>query len=146
MPIKITFTHTWILTPRQPLALIGFFRVMAPAALQLGIGLSCICPGLTQTPMIATLLEAIPTTREARDERVKVFVDQLNAAGTPSQTPEFVSKAFAFLIQKGIKASGYSLFVQGGEVAEIDQGLKDAMPGWLSEKMSYMRRRSGWVH
>lgn len=120
-------------------------RVMAPVALQLGIGISCVCPGLTQTPMMTTLVDGEDLTKEARDDRLRAVFKQLEAAGTPLQTPEIVGKSIAFLVQEGVKASGYSLFVQGGEVVELEHDLQSARPEWLSQRMSYMQRRSEWL-
>lgn len=79
----------------------------------------------------------------ASKEELQALWDQLRSAGVPAQGPRFVAQTVCYLIGRGIEASGQGLFVQGGEVFNIEEELAKSRPAWLSQKMAYVLGEGG---
>ncbi|KAM5346059.1 hypothetical protein ACJ41O_009064 [Fusarium nematophilum] len=119
-------------------ALLGFLRVMAVDCLPQGIAVSGVCPGLTRTTMIQTLLDKDEATAASMEDRLGELFNRLNSVGIPTQLPEVVAKAIVYLAGQGLRVAGHALYVQAGEVIEVEKELQKSMPKWLTDKMRYM--------
>ncbi|KAF5026583.1 hypothetical protein F66182_1309 [Fusarium sp. NRRL 66182] len=119
-------------------AILGIMRVLAVDCLPHNIAVSGVCPGLTQTAMIQTLLDENEDTKASLDDRLSALFNKLSSAGIPTQRPEVVAKAVAYLAGQGLKVAGHALYVQAGEVIEVEKEMEKSTPKWLSDKMRFM--------
>jgi hypothetical protein len=127
--------------------MVGLLRALESPARTHGIALSLVAPGMTETP----LLETLPAISNKGFKgslsvpELESLFDNLKGAGIPSQKPDVVGKAIKYLAERGIDASGVGLFVQGGEIINIEEELVRTMPEWLNERMSYLVNKQGPV-
>ncbi|RSL96348.1 hypothetical protein CDV31_013526 [Fusarium ambrosium] len=119
-------------------ALLGFLRVMAVDCFPRGIAVSAVCPGLTRTSMIQTLLDKKEENVASVEDRLDELFNRFDSVGIPTQLPEVVAKAIVYLAGRGLRVTGQALYVQAGEVIEVEKEVQKSMPKWLVDKMRYM--------
>lgn len=114
----------------------GLVRALARPAVDDGIAISLVAPGMTETPLLAALPGKDQSSTSK--EELEVLWAELRSSGIPSQSPDIVAQAVCYLARCGRKAGGVGLFVQGSEVIDIERELITARPEWLSRKMTYL--------
>lgn len=105
--------------------------------------MSLVAPGMTETPLLGSL-PGLSVDTSSRTELQAIW-GQIKSSGLPAQGPDVVARAVCYLIGQGIQAAGQGLFVQGGEVFDIEDGLAKARPAWLSQRMAYLLKGDGAV-
>lgn len=80
-----------------------------------GIGVNAVCPGVTDTPMSAHIMQP--------------FKD----AGLFWQPPEAVAEVIAGILTT-VEMNGKAFYVEGGDAFEFEDGLYDAQAQWLGEE------------
>lgn len=124
--------------------MVGLLRALESPARAHGIAISLVAPGMTETPLLGTL-PAISKKGSLSAPELESLFDTLKGAGIPSQKPDTVAEAIKYLAERGIEAAGMGLFVQGGEIINLEEELVRTTPEWLNERMSYLVNNQGAV-
>ncbi|KIW30207.1 uncharacterized protein PV07_05966 [Cladophialophora immunda] len=124
-------------------AMVGLLRALSPSASKLGVTMALVAPGMTETSLLASL-PGVDVKADTNDD-LEVLWKQMQDMGIPSQKPDVVADAICYLINQGAAAAGKGLFVQGGEVFDLEKELAVARPDWLSQRMGYMLTEKGAV-
>lgn len=97
-------------------ALVGLTRALALETMKDGVTVNAICPGFTDTDMVARAATSIATVTGRSPEHARAALASSNPAGR-LVLPEEVAEAVAFLCQRGASAmTGQAIAVACGEV------------------------------
>jgi NAD(P)-dependent dehydrogenase (short-subunit alcohol dehydrogenase family) len=97
-------------------ALVGLTRALAVETIKDGVTANAICPGFTDTDMVARAATSIAAVTGRSPEKARTALASSNPAGR-LVLPEEVAEAVAFLCQRGASAmTGQAIAVACGEV------------------------------
>jgi NAD(P)-dependent dehydrogenase (short-subunit alcohol dehydrogenase family) len=97
-------------------ALVGLTRALALETMQDGVTVNAICPGFTDTDMVARAVTSIAAATGRSVENARAALASSNPAGR-LVLPEEVAEAVAFLCRRGASAmTGQAIGVACGEV------------------------------
>jgi hypothetical protein len=94
---------------------------------------------MTETPFLGRLPGVVLSSDKQKSS--EQLWSQLRDSSIPAQKAEFVARAVCYLVDMGSRATGMGLYIQGGEVFDIEAELDRARPSWLSERMGYLLQR-----
>jgi hypothetical protein len=103
---------------------------------------------MTETPLLAVLpniQQSDDTEPDPTEETLQSLYAGLRDSGIPSQKPNTVALAIAYLVERGTQAAGKGLYVQGGEVIDLEDELARTRPEWLRQKMGYLLGSEGAI-
>jgi len=95
-------------------ALLGFARSLALEVAARGVTVNCVCPGFTETPLLAAAVARIVAKTGRGEEEARAELARANPQGR-LVTPEEVAEAVLYLCRAGA-VNGAALPVAGGEV------------------------------
>jgi NAD(P)-dependent dehydrogenase (short-subunit alcohol dehydrogenase family) len=97
-------------------ALVGLTRALAVETIKDGVTVNAICPGFTDTDMVARAATSIAAVTGRSPEKARTALASSNPAGR-LVLPEEVAEAVAFLCQRRASAmTGQAIAVACGEV------------------------------
>jgi NAD(P)-dependent dehydrogenase (short-subunit alcohol dehydrogenase family) len=97
-------------------AVIGLVRSLALETAKSGVTVNAVCPGFTETPLVARAVETIVAKTGRSEELAKAELVKSNPQGRLVR-PEEVADAVLWLASPGAAAiNGQAIVVAGGEV------------------------------
>lgn len=96
---------------------LGFVRSLALEVAKTGVTANALCPGYTDTPMIAAAVDAVVSkTKRSREEAFATFSDS-NPMGRLVNPEEVAAAALWLASEQAAAVNGQAIAIDGGETA-----------------------------
>ena len=92
----------------------------------LGIAISVVAPGITLTDIISG---------RKPEESLQDWGKKMRELGVPINSPLEIADCVVYLMSLGMQGNGKGLLIQGGRVADLENGIATSRKIWMGEEM-----------
>lgn len=118
--------------------IVGLMRSLKTRSLANNIAISLVAPGMTPTPIMASLPN-VDMPDGYSDDALATLYDHIRGSGVPANRTETVARAIVYQADAGLSANGQGLMVLGDQVCELEEALLEAWPQWLLDTTDFIR-------